>query len=85
MMDFGALRPLRQLSALFPVLPAYARLFLVALTLILTLAVTAFLVTATHGGWGAHVTSLPAVVASIAGHIFQADTSLPCALPTPCP
>jgi hypothetical protein len=84
MMDFGALRPLRQLLAWFQVLPAYARLFLVALTL--ALAVTALLVTAiSGGGWGAHVTSIPAVVAAIADHIFRADPSFPCSMPSPCP
>ena len=73
-----------QLSAWFQVLPAYARLFLVALTL--TLAVTALLVTVmSGGGWEAHVPSIPAVVASIADHIVRADPSLPCSLPTPCP
>lgn len=85
MSDHRLSRHFQQVSALFPVLPAYARLFFVAFTLILTLAVTAFLVTATHGGWGAHATSLPAVVASIADHIIRADPSLPCSLPTPCP
>ena len=84
MIDHGALRPLRQLSAWFQVLPAYARLFLVALTL--TLAVTALLLTAVSGGgWGAHVTSIPTVVASIADHIARFDPSTPCPLPSPCP
>lgn len=84
MMDLGALRPLRQLLAWFQVLPAYARLFLVALSL--TLAVLVLLVTViSGGGWGAHVPSIPAVVASIADHIIRADPSLPCSLPTPCP
>lgn len=79
-----ALRRLRQLSAPAPVLPAYTGLFLVALTL--TLAVTALLVTAiSGGGWGAHVTSIPTVVASIADHIARFDPSTPCALPSPCP
>lgn len=83
MIDHGALRPLRQLSAWFQVLPAYARLFLVALTL--TLALAALLVTATSGGWGAHVPSIPAVVTSITDHIVRADPSLPCAVLSPCP
>lgn len=78
-----ALHLLRQVLAQIPGLPVYARLFLVTLTL--SLALAALLVTATSGGWGAHVPSLPAVVMSIAGHIFQADTSLPCAVLSPCP
>ncbi len=78
-----ALHLLRQVLAQIPGLPVYARLFLVTLTL--SLALAALLVTATSGGWGAHVMSIPTFVASISDHIFHFDPSTPCSMPSPCP